>query len=358
MQLEGDQARAQAMLEDATAAQERLDQERARLGSAATDEAETAHAAEEARDNALWVANELEGQLNSLAERLAADEARAGALERNTTELGARLERLREQAGDVTRQREGLGAEHVPDARLIEIRSEAEAAEAALERVRAEANATEAALAQAQADEIAAREDPQQAEAARTKLEAEAAALTALLEPGDGGDWPPLVDRVSVEHGYEAALGAALGDDISVPAETAAPVHWATLPPYDPPPPLPQDAEPLNRLVQGPDALARRLSQIGLVADTASGARLQGELRPGQRLVTKDGALWRWDGFTVTADARTAAAKRLEQRNRLAELDEGAHRAAATASNARAGMARHAPPWRRLHWPSAPHARP
>ncbi len=335
VQLEGDRARAHAMLEDATAAQERLDQERARLESAAADEAETARAAEEARDNALWVANELEGQLNSLAERLAADEARAGALERNTAELGARLERLREQAGEVTRQREGLGAEHVPDARLGEIRSEAEAAEAALERARAEADAAEAPLTRAQADEIAAREDLQQAEAARAKLEAEATALTALLEPGDSGDWPPLVDRVTVEPGYEAALGAALGDDISVPAETAAPVHWATLPQYEPPPPLPQGAEPLNRFVQGPDALARRLSQIGLVADTATGARLQDELRPGQRVVTKDGALWRWDGFTATADARTAAAKRLEQRNRLAELDEALAGAAATASDAR-----------------------
>jgi chromosome segregation protein len=37
--------------------------------------------------------------------------------------------------------------------------------------------------------------------------------------------------------------------------------------------------------------------------------------------VTKAGDLWRWDGFVAAADAPTAAAQRLRQRNRLAELD-------------------------------------
>lgn len=44
-------------------------------------------------------------------------------------------------------------------------------------------------------------------------------------------------------------------------------------------------------------------------------------LAPGQRLVSREGALWRWDGFTASADAPTPAAQRLAQKNRLAELD-------------------------------------
>ena len=66
--------------------------------------------------------------------------------------------------------------------------------------------------------------------------------------------------------------------------------------------------------------LARRLAQIGIV-EAAEGARLQALLTPGQRLVSREGALWRWDGFTASADAPTAAAQRLAQKNRLAELD-------------------------------------
>jgi chromosome segregation protein len=44
-------------------------------------------------------------------------------------------------------------------------------------------------------------------------------------------------------------------------------------------------------------------------------------LPPGARLVSRQGDLWRWDGFTVTADAPRPAQVRLEQITRLAELE-------------------------------------
>jgi chromosome segregation protein len=77
---------------------------------------------------------------------------------------------------------------------------------------------------------------------------------------------------------------------------------------------------PLSQFVSGSVLLKRRLDQIGLV-EKADGDRLMRGLRPGQRLVTKAGDLWRWDGFVSAADAPSAAAERLAQRNRLAELD-------------------------------------
>src|SRR5205807_426880 len=43
--------------------------------------------------------------------------------------------------------------------------------------------------------------------------------------------------------------------------------------------------------------------------------------KPGQRLVSADGDLWRWDGFAAAANAPTAAARRLAAKNRLADLD-------------------------------------
>src|SRR5690606_40676620 len=66
-----------------------------------------------------------------------------------------------------------------------------------------------------------------------------------------------------------------------------------------------------------------RLAQVGIV-DAADGPRLQNLLAPGQRLVTRDGDLWRWDGFVASADAPTPAALRLAQKNRLAELNAAA----------------------------------
>jgi chromosome segregation protein len=319
-QIEDDRARARSLAEDAATAQARLDQEAETLRAAAAGEADAIHASEQARDVASEAVTSREAKLNEMAETIATADARAGALERRIAELAGRVKRLRDQTGEVDRQRAALTAGQVADEVARAAQAEVDSAESALERVRSEAESAEEGLQTARAGEAAARETLQTAEARRAKLEAEAAALTALLEPGDETSWPPLIDAVTVEPGYEAALGAALGDDISAPAQTAAPLHWADLPPYDQTPALPKDSEPLSLRVRGPAALDRRLSQIGVVSDAETGARLQAELAPGQRLVTRDGALWRWDGFTARADARTTAAKRLEQRNRLAEL--------------------------------------
>ena len=39
--------------------------------------------------------------------------------------------------------------------------------------------------------------------------------------------WPPVIDHVTVEKGYETALGAALGDDLDAPVDPSAPMRWA-----------------------------------------------------------------------------------------------------------------------------------
>ena len=103
-------------------------------------------------------------------------------------------------------------------------------------------------------------------------------------------------------------------------------------------PALPEGrAQPGERRAR-PAQLARRLAQIGIV-DAADGHRLQALLKTGQRLVSKEGALWRWDGFTASADAPTAAAQRLAQKNRLAELDAEMAVAAQKVRTAEAALA-------------------
>ena len=133
----------------------------------------------------------------------------------------------------------------------------------------------------------------------------------------------PLVDGVRVDPGFEAALGAAFGDDLDAPMDEAAPAHWRTVGIADADPPLPQGVVALTRHVEAPAVLARRLAQTGVV-DAASGGALQVLLRPGQRLVSREGDLWRWDGFVAAAHAPGSATQRLASRNRLAELDRSA----------------------------------
>ena len=155
--------------------------------------------------------------------------------------------------------------------------------------------------------ERALRETLREADAALAGSEAERAALTALLDDPAAGPGRALWDRVTVKPGFEAAVGAALGDDLQASTDTDAPVHWRTLTQAGDPAPLPEGAAPLADAVRAPEALAARLAQIGVVGE-AEGARLQMSLRTGQRLVSKEGSLWRWDGFSVAAEAPTAAA--------------------------------------------------
>jgi chromosome segregation protein len=152
------------------------------------------------------------------------------------------------------------------------------------------------------------------------RLSAEASALSMVLSPEGQSLWPPLVDAVTVQPGYEGALAACLGDELQSPLDEAAPRHWRDLGEFEEFVSLPQGVKPLAEFVSGPHAMARRLAMTGVVFPD-QGAALQSSLKPGQRLVSPRGDLWRWDGYRASADAPSAAAVRLEQRNRLTELE-------------------------------------
>ena len=96
---------------------------------------------------------------------------------------------------------------------------------------------------------------------------------------------------------------------------------------------MPAGVEPLASHVEAPPELDRRLRQTGIVAGREQGHKLQPQLKPGQRLVTRAGDLWRWDGYTAAAEGAAPAAQRLAERNRLSslELEEAEARTAATA---------------------------
>ncbi|MBP0466825.1 chromosome partitioning protein ParA, partial [Roseomonas sp. PWR1] len=173
----------------------------------------------------------------------------------------------------------------------------------------------------------------------RARAAAEVAALAEVLASREPGAAAPILDQVGVPAGLEAALGVALGEALESPSDEAAPRFWRALPPLDALAPLPGGATPLSRLVEAPAALGRALSQIGLLPRGADGAALQAALRPGQSLVTEDGALWRWDGHTARAGAPTPGAVRLAQRNALRAAEAKLDRAEAEAATTEAARA-------------------
>ncbi len=316
-QLAGDMAREAGLAGDAAAAVLRLEQERAELESARMGEAETCEESAGRLEEATAEVVELERRHEALTAALAEDAARRRALERDIQELDGRRDRLAARRLDLERQiAEAEGQAGAPDM-LASAEAAVGEAEAALEeRAAAVLDAEAARVAAAEAVDAAVT-GLQNTRAVLAGLEAEEQALVRLVEAEKPGPHAAIIDAVTVAPGYEATLGAALGDDLSAAVEREAPVHWLeTAPPADAPR-LPDGAEPLSSFVQAPAALARRLAQVGVVEDTAAGEALRGRLAQGQRLVSRDGALWRWDGFTVAAGARAAVAARLEQRSRL-----------------------------------------
>ena len=143
------------------------------------------------------------------------------------------------------------------------------------------------------------------------------------LVKGDASGSTKLLNLVQVERGFEAAFGAAFGDDAFAPVCTEnTGTGWHHLEPLEQYPDLPFGTEPLTDHARAPRFLQRRLRQIGIVSREDLD-RLQVALHQGQRIVTLNGDLRRWDGFArVAGEEPNRAALRLRQLNRIKELAE------------------------------------
>ncbi len=269
----------------------------------------------------------LEQNLTEISQGIAADETRHESLNRRVSESETRRARIAQRLEELKIERNAAQATIEEQGAGAEFTTEMEKVRATLDAARKTADEGEVNRAKAMATENEARSALQDVETRCTRLRAEEEALEALLTVGDPDLWPPMIDALSVEPGFELALATALGDDLNAPNDEAAPIHWRALSPFSTTPTLPAGAAPLSSVVSAPRELTRRLSQIGLVDDEAAGNRLASELTQGQRLVSRDGGLWRWDGFTVLGDASAGSAARLTQRNRLKDLHAEVDRA-------------------------------
>ena len=99
----------------------------------------------------------------------------------------------------------------------------------------------------------------QKVNARLTKLRAEEAGVAAALKSAADSLWPPLLDALTVEPGFEKALGAAFGEELEASSDRGAPIHWLPLGPIADAPALPDGATPLGAHVKALPELARRL---------------------------------------------------------------------------------------------------
>ncbi len=323
-QLAGDMVREDEHVADADAALGRLAEEQGGLERGEIGDAKAREAAAAALERAAAELAAAEIGLQQMTEACVTGEARRAALERRRGELAERQKRLRRQLDENAGQRRALEAAMVPQATLDAATAQIAAAAAEIETARAAAVAAVEDLAGTRTVETLAVDAARDAERRFTQLKAEADALASVLSPSSAlGDRPPALSMLDVPPGFEAATAALFDGELTAPLLDQpgdGATGWMALPPLAEPDALPEPAEPLAARIAAPAALARHLSQAGLVAGEAEGWALQPRLAPGQSLVDRDGRLWRWDGFVRAASGTGGAAEQLRQRNRLAAL--------------------------------------
>ena len=311
--LSADQAREDTLTRDAAAARltltDAIAAHKSAIAAAETTLPDARRAVEraeaEARRHELDLAQAMAEEARSSADRkvaraaLDAVEARAARWTREGEALAREQAALPDLADLTHAQSDLTDAITATEAELARLTDAIATARAALDSARRDSAAAQSAAASAKADLAA--------------LNSEAAALTKQLSTRDGAN--RVLDHITAAPGYEIALAAALGEDMQAAlGQTGGDArYWADGVARDL-----TASDGVARLadhVAAPDALAARLAHIWVVE--ADDGRV---LPVGVRLVTRDGALRRWDGYHSHGDG-AATAERLRRVNRLTELD-------------------------------------
>ncbi len=327
-QLLQDMERETGLNKDAVETIERLEWEARELAKATEGQDEKLSYAQAAAQDAARVLQDREAEVSEKTEDVARLAARHQSAQRLFDDMKKTVERS--EASAVAARQSAEEAEeklsHVAQL-LDEARTRSETAAAAAAQAEQALATIEQARSDTQSREADARAERSEAEGETNAIRAEVTALAKLVER-DTAEGGQIIDRLQVEKGFEKALGAALADDLRAPeVDVDGPTGWAVLPAYGQDQQLPDGVTALSQHVSVPDVLGRRMGQIGLV-DADDGNRLQPLLKPGQRLVSTEGDVWRWDGFRAWAeDAPSSAALRLQQLNRLEELKQLLERA-------------------------------
>lgn len=326
--------REQGLLGDADEAISSLTKEEEELNAREASQAERLRAAETQMQEAAQALETIERSFDEKSAQAAACDAKRRANADNIASAERRLEKIKGQTATFREEREFI--EPTPEqARALEdATAKFTAAEEASRGAESAFHRAEEERSAAEDKEAELRGPLRQTEQSITEIDAEREALRRVLAANDSADWRPLIEMINVEPGYENALAAALGDDLGAAVDEDAPAHWSDLGEIPVDVTLPDGVRPLSDYVRAPEQLTRRLAAIGVI-DANDGDHLRNALKPGQRLVSRDGDLWRWDGFASQADAKTAAAIRLEQRNRLLVLDRDYETSKVSADEAR-----------------------
>ena len=321
-QIAEDLSREQDIAKDSGDAVDRLNLEKERLETARDAEKQSNIDAKETLEASSRAASSAEEEFDKMAQSTAAVRARKESLESDVLAVERRVLILSSERERLARELEQLGASDKSVQALAQAEKNVSSLELQLKTSSEAVSACEQASQKSRQALSAVEATLSERRGSLKALTSEVQGLQDLLATEETSAHQPLSKDLRADVGFEKAVGAALGDDVEANSDIEAARHWQALKAYNKTPDWPDGVKPLSEIVKAPKALGRRIAHIGvLMSDELDGAVFADQLKAGMRLVNRAGTVWRWDGYVVGAGAPSQAAIRLEQRNRLDELE-------------------------------------
>ena len=310
-------------LTENSAVLERIESEEATLRAGEENQEREIAVRQTTRDEIQVEVDQLETEFTTLMQAVASDKAKREALEQQIATDQGRMDAVKSRLGNVRQSLEVKKADSGQDDAIAALRVEIEALETETETLRTTIETLENAITDARAKREEAREIVQMRSTEKSRLEAEVRTLGSVLEMYSEDGFRAVLDDVQADEGFETALSRALGDTLTASTDEDAPIVWTDSHiSVSDLPSLPHGATNLEPHVKAPSALKLALSQIGVVDTAEQGKELARQLKPGQSLVSREGAYWRWDGLHIKAEAADRHAIQLKQKNQLADMQK------------------------------------
>lgn len=311
--LKHDRGREDALSQDAAAALERLEAEEKAIAARLEGTDERLSESESKLQEAETVSRDAELAMARALAAQASQQADVRVAEANAESARERLVRAEGEAERVAAELSELGDIKPLEKALTDAEKTCKRTEARVTELQEAIEAADEQRQKAADARDAAESETAAARAALSALESEARALATDM---DDAIEDKALGHVRADKGYERALAAALGDDLEAGLGEASSRRWSGSKSHGSDPALPGGVQRLADHVNAPSQLMRRLAQIGVVESDDGSI----ELGVGQRIVTMDGGLRRWDGY-VARDEGAAAADRLVRVNRLEAIE-------------------------------------
>lgn len=314
-------AHEQQSLEESTKLLERILEEQKEILEQSAHEDEKITEKGALRENLEKEVIALEERYTALKENAAESRARQKALEDQIVGHESRIGTLESRKEKAQNEREDLAIAPDHQTQIDELVARIAALEEKRETLNAKTDSAQDSIRATEEYADAMRRVFSDAERELASFRTEIATLETFFRKGDAHNFAPVLDKITTKPGFEKALSRALGDSLMASLDTQAPSRWVQRS-ASASPSLPPGVQSLLPCIDAPEELAAALSQVGYLEDSAQGEILAPALQAGQSLVSADGTYWRWDGFTVGAEATDMHSVHLAQRNKLRELED------------------------------------